>query len=63
MDVAVNDRNERDEVPVVTGRKAARSLRLFRGDGSAALETLIDNTDDHTERSPIDNKTWECKDR
>ena len=53
MDVAVNDRNERDEIPVVTGRKAARSLRLFRGDGSAALETLIDNTDDHTERSPI----------
>jgi hypothetical protein len=53
MEVAVNDRNERDEVPVVTGRKAARSLRLFRGDGSAALETLIDTTDDHQERSPI----------
>lgn len=48
MEIAATDRNDRDDVPVVTGRKAARSLRLFRGDGTA-LDTLIDSADEGAE--------------
>lgn len=37
---------DEDEPPVVTGRKAARSLRLFRGDGTLVLDSLKDENGD-----------------
>lgn len=43
MENATNSNKTDEEVPVVTGRKAARSLRLFLGDGHTFDSSMVDS--------------------